>query len=598
MKTINTYYKDKSNLKKFIEKHENILFDQKSNVFVQVFSGLCELKYIKSVFLDIMEMIPHAHIIGTTTAGEIMNGAVSGLKTVLSFSVFQHTNIRSTLILKSSETDYQLGQSIASQLNSDKAKAMILFATGQTINVTDMLSGIQSISPTLPVAGGNAGDNSSMQKALVFNNKNVTDCGVVGAVLESNRLYVDRYWHLGWQPIGKEMTITKADNLRVYSIDNTPAYKAYQTYLGLDDISSFQNAMEYPLVINRNGITMARTPMYRYEDDSLGFLVDINEGEKVRFSYGHVGIILDKIEELCQKIKSKPVEGIFIYSCSSRRGFLHDNSEIETAPLQKIAPAAGFFTYGEYFHTNNKLQLLNGSMTVLVLSESERIDNKGLNASVSYKPNSNRNFLKKDYVADRNVGTLKALTHLVNTVTDELVEANKKLEYLGLHDALTGLYNRTYFQQEIKRFDDYEGAVGIIICDIDCLKIINDLLGHSFGDEIICMTAECLTSSCRTQDIVARIGGDEFAILVPNAEESLLIEICKRIISTVEDKRYTKLSQVLHISLGFAFKGQDGEETMLEAFKSADLNMYRKKTIEATKVQETIAKICQEVDLK
>ncbi len=598
MKTINTYYKDKSTLKKFIKKYENILFAQKASVFVQVFSGLCELKYIKKLSLEIMQTIPHAHIIGTTTAGEIMNGAVSGLKTVLSFSVFQHTDIRSTLIFKSSENDYQLGQSIASYLNSDKSKVMILFATGLVVNVKDMLSGIQSINPILPVVGGNAGDNASMQKTFVFDNKNITDCGVVGAVLESNQLYVGRYWHLGWQPIGKEMTVTKADDLKVYTIDNMPAYKAYQTYLGLDDISSFQNAMEYPLVIKRNGITMARTPMDRYEDDSLGFILDINEGEKVRFSYGHIGIILEKIENICQEIKSKPAEGIFIYSCSSRRGFLQDNTEIETMPLQKIAPSSGFFTYGEYFHTNDTNQLLNGAMTVLVLSESEKIDNKGLYDSVTCEANLNQDFLKKDNVSEKSIGTLKALTHLVNTVTDELVEANKKLEYLSLHDALTGLYNRAYFEQEMKKSDDYEGTVGIIICDIDCLKLVNDLLGHSCGDEIISMTAECLTSSCRPQDIISRIGGDEFAILVPDAEKPLLIEICNRIISAIEDKRDTKSNQVLHISLGFALKGENGEDTMIEAFKSADFHMYRKKAVQATKVQEIIVRICQEGGLK
>lgn len=418
---------------------------------------------------------------------------------------------------------------------------MILFATGLTINSANLLYGIQSINQTLPVVGGNAGDNSLMKQSFVFGNKGITDCGVVGAILESQQLYVNRYWNLGWQPIGKEMTVTKADKLRVYSIDNMPAYKAYQTYLGFDDGGNFMNATEFPLLMNRHGITMARIPYISYEDGSLGFLAaDIIEGEKVRFSYGHVGNMLDKIENLCREIIQEPAEGIFIYSCESRRGFLMENSGIETMPMQKLAPVAGFFTYGEFFHESGTNQLLNGAMTVLVLSESEKIESRHLEDSACDEAKQIKEIINHNNVTGKNLGVLKALTHLINKVTNEFVDANEKLKYLGLHDSLTGFYNRNYFEEEMKRCNIYEEPVGIIICDIDGLKLINDILGHSFGDGIICMAAECLAAACRPEDVIARIGGDEFAILVPDADKVRLVEICNRILSTAADYRDSK----------------------------------------------------------
>lgn len=100
MRTINTYYQDKSALKEFIEQHYDILFAQNSMVLLQIFSGLCDFGFLKRLSLEIAELVPQAHVIGTTTAGEIMNGAVSGLESVLSFSVFQHTDIRCALVLK------------------------------------------------------------------------------------------------------------------------------------------------------------------------------------------------------------------------------------------------------------------------------------------------------------------------------------------------------------------------------------------------------------------------------------------------------------------------------------------------------------------
>jgi diguanylate cyclase (GGDEF)-like protein len=591
METFNTYYEDEYGLKKFVEEHYNTLFDKKSTVLVQVFSGLCEKDFLKGLSKEIREMVPHVYIMGTTTAGEIMNGQVSGLKTVLSFSVFQHTNICSAFLEKDDQSDFQLGQIMASKFTSKIAKVVILFATGLTINATELLQGFQSINPTMPVAGGNAGDNSLMRQSFVFSNTEITDCGVIGVVLESEQLHVSCHWHLGWQPIGKEMTITEAKNLRIYTIDNMPAYQAYQKYLGLEDIGNFQNATEYPLVMNRHGVTMARVPFASYEDGSIGFLADINEGEKVRFSYGHVGTILEKIENLCQEIMQQPAEGIFVYTCTSRRGFLQVASEIETDPLQKIAPTAGFFTYGEFFHVADTNQLLNATMTILVLSESEKVDRPDLRGLTLRRYKSNhRDEPKLDNVAGRNIGVLNALTNLVNNVTDELVNANEKLKYISLHDVMTGLNNRAFFEQEMKRFDAYIGSVGIIICDIDGLKLINDLLGHSFGDRIICMAAESLTEACRPNDSISRIGGDEFAILVPDADECLLEKICSRITNTPSSSKPSGPKEVLHLSVGFALMGQHGTKNMFEAFKLADLNMYRKKSAESAKVQKIIVK--------
>lgn len=432
METINTYYKNLTELKHFVaENQETLLSPGKSSVLVQVFSGICEMDYLNTLSRQIRELIPGAQVIGTTTNGEIMNGKVSGLKTVLSFSVFRNSQIKVAFAEMTDVDAIELGRSIARRLVNDKGKVLILFATGSTLNAGQVLQGIQMVNPALPVAGGSAGDNISNRQCFVFCNENITECGVVGAIIVGDDLNVSRQSHLAWQPIGKEMTVTKAEGHRVYTIDNMPAHQIYRRYLGIDETDDIYKVIEFPLSMERHGIEICRSPFLRHEDDSLSFLGDMFEGERVRFSFGHVEMIINKLDSLLQTIKEHPVESIFVYSCVSRRGFLQEAAEIETLPLQDIAPTAGFFTTGEFFHADNSNQFLNATMTTLALFEAgggKRVKLPAPRGESHSREVHSDCIAVKDNVADRNIEVLKALTHLINTVTNELNERTADLE--------------------------------------------------------------------------------------------------------------------------------------------------------------------------
>jgi hypothetical protein len=285
VKTINVYYNNHNDLKQVISNYKN-LFTNSNAVLVQVFSGTCDTGFLTTLSKQITELVPHAYILGATTCGEIMNGMVSGRKTVLSFSVFQHSDIKTSYVFKNDMDDYAVGRAIATALSTDKTKVLILFATGLTVNSVQMLKGVHSIAPRLPVAGGNAADNFSHNRTFVFCNEGTTDCGVVGAALTGEQLTVSQHWQLGWQPIGKKMTITRADERRVYTIDNIPAFQVYQKYLGLGESVDIHDVIEFPLLMNRSGVQMTRIPHIRYDDDSIGFSADLVEGEEIGFSFG------------------------------------------------------------------------------------------------------------------------------------------------------------------------------------------------------------------------------------------------------------------------------------------------------------------------
>ena len=174
-------------------------------------------------------------------------------------------------------------------------------------------------------------------------------------------------------------------------------------------------------------------------------------------------------------------------------------------------------------------------------------------------------------------GFIVGFRGVVRDIT-ERYRFEEQLKYLSLHDQLTDLYNRAYFENELQRLNDSrEYPITIVSIDLDGLKLVNDTLGHTQGDELLVDCARVLRDSFRSSDVIARVGGDEFAVILPNTDYSTGNKIVERLYSNLEEfNKKQKVKVPLNVSIGFA-TAENESKILEEIFKEADDFMYREK---------------------
>ncbi|MDR3589401.1 MAG: diguanylate cyclase [Negativicutes bacterium] len=176
---------------------------------------------------------------------------------------------------------------------------------------------------------------------------------------------------------------------------------------------------------------------------------------------------------------------------------------------------------------------------------------------------------------------------IIRNVT-ERKEMQSRLEFLSMHDSLTGLFNRNRFEQEMQRLESLDGqTTGLIICDVDGLKFINDSLGHETGDTLLTTTGLLLQSVFGAEDMVARVGGDEFAILLPDSSPTEVDEVCRRLRMAFNSHNRENPGLPLSISIGSAVSSEEISD-MSSLYREADNHMYREKLRRKNSIQSSI----------
>lgn len=169
---------------------------------------------------------------------------------------------------------------------------------------------------------------------------------------------------------------------------------------------------------------------------------------------------------------------------------------------------------------------------------------------------------------------------VISGTIEDITEIKKhydEIEYMNYHDPLTGLYNRRYFDEQFSEMDNQDFyPISLIVADVNGLKMINDTMGHSDGDEILKTTARILEMARDEGDVLARIGGDDFAILMPRTIKSQAELVVNEIHEQIQKETG---GPELSISMGLAVKFDDSHRKE-DVIKEAEDNMYTNKLYE------------------
>jgi PAS domain S-box-containing protein len=413
MKQYNYIYRDGEDLDRYV-KSNGIKSDSES-ILIQMFTSLDNAASIEKTAALILDKFPKATLIGSSTAGEIVEGKMLEQTTVLSISVFQKSHVAGFYAIN--EDSYELGLTIAKEAFNPKTKCVITFVDGLEHNGQEYLDGLASLNYNKAVvAGGMAADGLDFKQTYTVFGSKVFSGGAVCACLSGDDLLAYEEYNLGWKAVGPSFTITKSDGARVYEIDNKPVKELYAEVLGDFAVKNMPaSTIEFPLIYKEGDLVVARSMLSVLADDTILYAGNLEEGQKVYFGIGSRDLVNKFTLQKRVETEQEEMQACFIYSCIARKEFLGEDLQKSFEKLNAIAPSSGFFTYGEFFLNKNRIQLLNVTTTMLFLRERGTPKQKRRNLGT-----------KQNY---RSSMTDSALFNLIDYVTRELQQQEAEFRH-------------------------------------------------------------------------------------------------------------------------------------------------------------------------
>ncbi|MFP1633492.1 GGDEF domain-containing protein [Zhengella sp. ZM62] len=169
----------------------------------------------------------------------------------------------------------------------------------------------------------------------------------------------------------------------------------------------------------------------------------------------------------------------------------------------------------------------------------------------------------------------------LRAMTQSLSKRSENLQQAALTDGLTGMQNRRYFDdalaQYLEEFKRINRPVGLMILDLDHFKLVNDTHGHDAGDDVLKAVASCLREFTRYHDVVARLGGEEFAIVAPNMDAELLAKFANRIRMAISQLTISSGNIRIRVTTSIGVAIWDGREGSEDLYRRADAMLYQAK---------------------
>ncbi|MGN6765592.1 MAG: GGDEF domain-containing protein [Rhizobiaceae bacterium] len=176
----------------------------------------------------------------------------------------------------------------------------------------------------------------------------------------------------------------------------------------------------------------------------------------------------------------------------------------------------------------------------------------------------------------------------LRAMTASLSARSETLEHAALTDGLTGTQNRRYFDDALREYlDEFRRIgkpVGLMILDLDHFKQVNDNHGHDVGDEVLREVASCLKDMTRYHDVVARLGGEEFAVVAPNMNDEQLMKFAERIRKAISNLAVVSGNVRLKVTSSVGVAVWTGRASAEDFYRRADKMLYEAKRLGRNRV--------------
>ncbi len=325
---------------------------------------------------------PRAHLVGCSTAGEILDKSIHDHSIAVAVCRFDGTKLRSTSVPVHAVADSnEAGQMIARKLNAPDLRGVLVISDGLCVNGSELVQGLNAVLPeNTVVTGGLAGDGDRFAKTWVLNGRHRESGWISALGFYGERVAIGHGSKGGWDVFGPERLITRSAGNVLYEIDGKSALGLYKLYLGDLAAGLPSNALLFPLDLRReegSDAKLVRTILSIDEKaESMTFAGDMPQGSLVRFMRANFDRLVDGAGEaarLARKDSTSELLAIAI-SCVGRRLVLGDRAEEEVEAVHEVLPEKshliGFYSYGEISpYGTGRCELHNQTMTLTTISE-------------------------------------------------------------------------------------------------------------------------------------------------------------------------------------------------------------------------------------
>ncbi len=515
------------------------------SLLISVFTTSVNQAQILRLTERLGEAFPDAAIAGCMTTDVIRHGGVNVNAAVVSFSVFESSEI-TVEYFDNPETLADDGREFCARVKQRKDLAAVcIFGTVHALDIQPFLDRLAVLDDHIVIFGGGA-NTVKDAPACVFTKGRVLEEGLLVITYAGPELHVHASLNFGWKPLGREFTITKMTGSHIVEeIDHQPAANIYEKYLDIRPDKNFaRDTLAFPLFVRRGSSYIARHTIGCGLNGSLLFIADLHEGETIRLAYGDPREMIEDAKAGYDDMAAFRPEALSILSCYAHRMFLHGDVKFELAPARSIAPSQGFYTYGEIFRFAGRVGIHN----MMLLTVGFREGKKPLTPLPVRGEMPTR--LKDSLLL------VERLVHFVSATTAELETANEDLDRMARTDRLTQIANRGETETMLKNaftfVEQTRTPVSALMLDIDNFKKVNDIYGHDAGDRVLTETSKILRAHVRLGDTVGRWGGEEFLLILQHADDKAAAQVAERIRVAIEELRILPGNRGVTASFGVA----------------------------------------------